>query len=112
MLEALDQFMTVAGRLTVGALLLLAVVALLREMIVPGPTHQRELADRDRQLANLARERDEWKRLALSSTRLAAEAARAVDPSTPVPPIGADRPSDRTVGEQQTGAAAVPREKA
>jgi hypothetical protein len=107
--DVIDQILTFAGRLTVTGMLLLTVVALLMEKVVPGAAMQRELADRDRQLAerdrqlaDMARERDEWKQLAMSSTRLAGDAARAVDPTVPPPPPPPPAPARPTpaVGAQ------------
>ena len=54
----------------VTILLLTAVVAYTREWVIPGVTHTKQMAEKDKQIADLKTERDEFKQMVITSLNI------------------------------------------
>ncbi len=63
-------------RLGVVGLMAIIVTALIREWLVPGTSHLRQLAEKDAQIEKLTTERDDFKRLAMQSIDVAERTQR------------------------------------
>lgn len=70
-----EQLFSNSQILTVTSVLLALVIAFIRESIVPGVTHTRALAAKDRDIAKLEEQRDEFKRIAFAALDVTRRAA-------------------------------------
>lgn len=63
-----------SSNITVTGVLLLFIIGLVREWLVPGRRHRRALGMAEDRYQEMREDRDQWRRLALTGTSLAASA--------------------------------------
>ena len=79
-MELLDHILSAAGKLTATGILAVIVWAWVTGRVVTGRDNKDALADRDKLIAELRKDRDEWKTQALSYMQAVHRAVRAADP--------------------------------